>query len=238
MQCRCSGIAQAPGPSALQRPNKYAAAGSQRSTAPRGRSGRRRRRISILLALCVVFAFSAALRIGQLGNPFEAQPANAFDANATATGFAGPTAPIRSALDEVERLRAELATREVEIAARERAVDAAQVLIEERIAVLSATEERLTSLMALSDTAAETDIDRLTRVYETMEPDAAAPLFAQMEPSFAAGFLSRMSPAASAALMSELEPQTAYAISVVLATRNAAAPTRETAAGTPAETGN
>jgi flagellar motility protein MotE (MotC chaperone) len=43
--------------------------------------------------------------------------------------------------------------------------------------------------MALSDTAAETDIDRLTRVYETMEPDAAAPLFAQMEPSFAAGFL-------------------------------------------------
>jgi hypothetical protein len=49
-------------------------------------------------------------------------------------GFAGPTAPIRAALDEVERLRAELATREAEIAARERAIEAAQVLIEERIA--------------------------------------------------------------------------------------------------------
>ena len=177
--------------------------------------------------------------LGQLGTPFDAQPANRLRSGACPPlGVAGPTAPIRAALDEVERLRAELADREAEIVERERAVDAAQILIEERLAALSATEDRLTALLALSDTAAETDIDRLTRVYETMEPDAAAPLFAQMETSFAAGFLSRMSPAASAALMSELDPQTAYAISVVLATRNAGAPRRDTAEDRAAETGD
>lgn len=204
----------------------------------------RRRRVSILLALGILFAVSALLRVGQLGGPLDTQPAIAFGADDAASGMAGPTAPIRAALDEVERLRAELAAREAALAERERTIEAAQVLIEERLAALAATEARLTALMALSDTAAETDIDRLTRVYETMEPEAAAPLFAQMEPSFAAGFLSRMSPAASAALMSELDPQTAYAISVVLATRNAGAPTRDAAAeagaGTEdtAETGN
>jgi flagellar motility protein MotE (MotC chaperone) len=199
-------------------------------------AGRRRRRVSILLALGTIFLLSALLRLGQLGTPFDAQPAIALDPGSSPMGVAGPTAPIRAALDEVERLRAELAAREAEIAERERVVNAAQILIEERLAVLSATEDRLTALLALSDTAAETDIDRLTRVYETMEPDAAAPLFAQMEASFAAGFLSRMSPAASAALMSELDPQTAYAISVVLATRNAGAPTRNTAMDRTAET--
>ena len=224
------------------RPRGRGSASATAATGKRGQSVRRRRRVGILLTLGVIFLGSAVLRLGQIGSPFDARPAIAFGTGAVADGLAGPTAPVRAALDEVDRLRQDLAEREAAIAERERALEAAQILIEDRIAVLSATEDRLTRLMALSDTAAETDIDRLTRVYETMEPDAAAPLFAQMEPSFAAGFLSRMSPAASAALMSELEPQTAYAISVVLATRNAGAPRRETGDGpdpdSAAETGN
>jgi flagellar motility protein MotE (MotC chaperone) len=143
--------------------------------------------------------------------------------------LAGPTSPLRRALDEVERLRTDLAAREEAIAERERSVAAAQVLLGRRMSEMEAAEARLTELIALSDTAAETDIDRLTRVYETMEPEQAAPLFAQMEPAFAAGFLARMSAAASAALLAELDPRTAYAISVVLATRNASAPTRSDA---------
>jgi flagellar motility protein MotE (MotC chaperone) len=180
----------------------------------------------VLLALGAIFAMSALLRLGQISEPFATAPAIAAP-SAQAADLAGPVAPIRSALDEVERLRDELLRRETEIAERERAVAAAQILVEERLAELEAAEARLTELIAVSDAASETDIDRLTRVYETMEPDAAAPLFAQMEPSFAAGFLARMGPASSAALLAELEPQTAYAISVVLATRNASAPTRE-----------
>lgn len=191
---------------------------------PRRRRTRDRHRIGILSVLGAVFVVSALLRLGLLGDAFTTAPAIA-SPGAQASDLAGPVAPIRSALDEVERLRADLLRREAEIADRERAVAAAQILVEERLAELEATEERLRDLIALSDAASETDIDRLTRVYETMEPEAAAPLFAQMEPSFAAGFLSRMAPASSAALLAELDPQTAYAISVILATRNATAPT-------------
>jgi flagellar motility protein MotE (MotC chaperone) len=190
------------------------------------------RRIGILAAIAAAFVLSGLLRLGSLGDPFSAPRANASDGNEAVVSLAGPTAPLRSALDEVERLRAELADREARLAEREAALEAAQTLVEERLAELQAAETRLTELIAVSDTAAATDIDRLTRIYETMDAEEAAPLFAQMEPSFAAGFLSRMSPTASAALLSELEPEDAYAISVVLATRNAGAPSRDDAAET------
>lgn len=191
---------------------------------PFRRRMRDRRRIGVLSILGGVFVVSALLRLGVVGDAFTTAPAIA-SPGAQSSDLAGPVAPIRSALDEVERLRADLLRREAEIADRERAVSAAQILVEERLSELEATEERLRDLIALSDAASETDIDRLTRVYETMEPEAAAPVFAQMEPSFAAGFLSKMTPASSAALLAELDPQTAYAISVILATRNATAPT-------------
>lgn len=212
--------------------NNARKAGPRGGRAPKRRT--RRRRAGFLVGLGVAFALSGLLRLGQIADPWSVPVANAADDAVAGGSLAGPTAPLRTALDEVERLRADLELREISVAERESAVEAAQVLVEERLAELQAAEARLSELIAVSDSAAETDIDRLTRVYETMEPEQAAPLFAQMEPSFAAGFLSRMSPASSAALLAELEPRAAYAISVVLATRNAAAPTRDA----PAETGN
>lgn len=184
-----------------------------------------RRRLGLLAALAAAFAISGLLRLGQIGAPLLGPSPAIAAGDGGARGAAGPDSALRRALDEVEALRAELREREATLSERETAVTAAQTLIEERLAELEAAEARLTELVAVSDTAAESDIDRLTRVYETMEAEQAAALFAQMEPDFAAGFLSRMSAAASAALLSELDPQVAYAISVVLATRNAAAPT-------------
>ena len=93
-------------------------------------------------------------------------------------------------------------------------------------------------MIAVSDSAAETDLDRLTRVYETMPPEQAAAVFEQMQPSFAAGFLSRMSPAASATLMAALPPEQAYAVSVIIATRNSAAPRLERPETAASETEN
>lgn len=181
------------------------------------------KRSGFLLTLGLVFAASIVLRVSTF-DLMIVSPAEASDP-APATSTVGPTAPIRAALDEVTALRDRLAERETEIADRERAVDAAQVLIEERLAELESAEARLEALIQRSDSAAEADLTRLTEVYQTMEPDQTAALFAQMDPSFAAGFLSRMSPAASGAVMAELDPAIAYAISVVIATRNSAAPT-------------
>lgn len=189
----------------------------------RTRKTRRWKRGGVLLSLGLLFAASVVLRLGSMDLTL-VSPAEASDPEPI-TSLAGPTAPIRAALDEVNALRERLATREAELDDRERAMEAAQALIEQRLTELEAAETRLEALIQISDTAAEGDLARLTQVYETMDPAQTAALFTQMDPNFSAGFLTRMTPASSAAVMSELDPATAYAISVVIATRNAAAPT-------------
>lgn len=192
------------------------------------RVGRQR---GILLLLFLVFAASGALRLGTM-TPAWASAGGGEDAEGDA-GMDGPaqcatTASLETALGLVYGRAEGLDAREEALADRAQALDVAEALVTERLATLEAAEARLEDLLALSDSAAETDLERLTRVYDTMDPEAAAALFEQMEPSFAAGFLSRMRPETGAALLAELPPQTAYSISVILATRNAAAPRAET----------
>jgi flagellar motility protein MotE (MotC chaperone) len=128
-------------------------------------------------------------------------------------------------------LAAALSEREAAVARDERAIKdqtsaiaLAEATIEKRLAELVAAEEALAQTLAIADQAAEQDIARLTTVYETMKPKDAAALFETMAPAFAAGFLGRMQPQAAAAVMSGLQPETAYQISLVLAGRNAEAP--------------
>jgi flagellar motility protein MotE (MotC chaperone) len=206
-------------------------------TARQGTIRRRRRQKGLLTAFGLVFAFSAVMRIGTLDFAF-ADPAPSVPPVAPAPEIAEAIQPLRAAMVDIQAQRDALGARETALADRERAVAAAQVLVEDRLAELEAAEARLNALIAVSDRAAETDLDLLTRVYETMGPDQAAPLFEQMDPSFAAGFLARMAPAAGAAVMAELTPEFGYAVSVVLATRNAAAPRRNTPETPDADTQN
>ena len=133
---------------------------------------------------------------------------------------------------EVEPLLEALMAREARVAERELAIDdrlhalsVAEAELTERLSEVEAAEESLTAALALSETANDSDINRLTLVYENMKPADAANLFEQMAPDFASGFLVRMKPEASAAILAGLEPQTAYSISVIIAGRNANAPT-------------
>ena len=111
-----------------------------------------------------------------------------------------------------------------------RVFEHALTLTEERIALnlvaLEAAERDLEAMVALSEEASENDLARLTAVYENMKPKDAADLFSQMDPEFAAGFVGRMRADAAAAIMTGLPPETAYSISVILAGRNANAPTQ------------
>lgn len=141
---------------------------------------------------------------------------------------------LEQALIRVEGRAERLDAREETLAERARALADLEVSIAAQLAALEATEARLESLLALSDTAAESDLARLTQVYETMDAADAAALFSQMDPGFAAGFLGRMQADAAAGVMAELDPPVAYAISVLIATRNASAPVSAPAApGTP-----
>lgn len=200
----------------------------------------RQRWRSWLVLLGLVFAVSAVLRLGALDLAWaldgpDGPPSTDAEAGIDPAADGGQEAVTRilqAAIAEVETLRQDLDARATALAAREAAVDIAQSLVEARLAELAEAETRLADLIAISDAAAETDLDRLTRVYETMPPDTAAVLFERMPPSFAAGFLARMTPAASAALMAALTPEQGYAVSVVLATRNSSAPRMGTAGET------
>ncbi|MGC8201131.1 MotE family protein [Aliiroseovarius sp. PTFE2010] len=120
---------------------------------------------------------------------------------------------------------AALEQREADLQQRSAALDLARQEIMTNMAALEQAEEDLKSTLVIAETAAENDLAKLTSVYENMKPKEAAPLFEAMSPDFAAGFLGRMRPDAAAAVMAGLQPETAYTISVILAGRNARAPT-------------
>lgn len=137
-----------------------------------------------------------------------------------------PAVEISPLLEAMQAREARVALRESAIDDRMRAMAAAEEELAKRLGDLEAAEQSLMAALALSETANDSDITRLTAVYENMKPADAADLFSQMAPDFAAGFLVRMQPAAAAAIFTGLEPETAYAISVIIAGRNANAPTQ------------
>lgn len=194
----------------------------------RKKSRRIRQRIS-LLGLLALFVLSGLLRLGAIGFAqasvsSEEAPENHEASSGNLHGECTPVAPLELALSRVEGRAEALDLRETRLDARAEALAEVEARVAAQLAALEATETRLESLLALSDTAAEDDLSRLTQVYETMDPADAAALFAQMDPGFAAGFLARMQADAAAGVLAELDPAVAYSISVLIATRNALAP--------------
>ncbi len=118
-----------------------------------------------------------------------------------------------------------LEKRERELGELEQTLAVAEDRVQANLTALVAAEELLSATIAQSESASENDLARLTSVYENMKPKQAAVLFEEMAPDFAAGFVGRMRPDAAAEIMAGLTPQAAYTISVILAGRNALAPT-------------
>jgi flagellar motility protein MotE (MotC chaperone) len=177
-----------------------------------------------LVILALFLASSGALRIGAgvgaaLANAGE--PAEVASISQPAACPAPPLALLR-ALNERE---AQVIAHETAVADRQAALNLADAAIAARLEELSAAEASLKDVLAIADGAAEKDLARLTSVYEAMKPADAAALFQAMAPEFAAGFLGRMQPASAAAVISGMPTDQAYSISVLIAGRNALAPT-------------
>ncbi|MCK0141752.1 hypothetical protein [Aliiroseovarius sp. F20344] len=187
------------------------------------------RKRSILVLLAVTLVASGVLRLGPVTAAFaedlsELLSGTSADTSSTTSQPAQPdVAVVLAALQEREAL---LEEREQKLSQRLTALSIAEVRVTEKLQELTKAEEVLASTMAMAKTAAADDLDRLTTLYENMKPKQAIPLFAAMEPDFAAGFIAKMKPAAAAQIMAGLDPQSSYAISVVLAGRNASAPTK------------
>jgi flagellar motility protein MotE (MotC chaperone) len=179
---------------------------------------------SALALIGILFLASGALRLGNGVGQALAMETEPVVAEGAAPQESCTIQPAALALALSER-EAAVAQGELALKDQTAALALAEASIEARLAELVAAEEALAATLAIADQAAEQDLARLTTVYETMKPKDAAALFETMAPAFAAGFLGRMQPQAAAAVMSGLQPETAYQISLVLAGRNAEAPT-------------
>lgn len=189
----------------------------------RGPQRRRAARVVLPLIAGLMIASGLLRLTGGVSHAFAEAAADAPQTGAEAAPAEMATADLLAAFQQRE---ARLAEREAALADRAQALNVAEAEIREQLTALAEAEASLSALLALSDSAAEDDLARLTAVYENMKPADAVAIFAAMDPAFGAGFLGRMRPEAAAAIMGSLDPAVAYEISVILAGRNAAAPTR------------
>lgn len=175
-----------------------------------------------LVILALFLASSGALRVG---GAVGAALANANEPTVTPDPPAECPPPPPALLQALNEREAQVAVQEAAAKDRMAALALADAALTKRLEELSAAETSLKEVLAIADGAAEQDLARLTAVYEAMKPADAAKIFEAMAPEFAAGFLGRMQPAAAAAVLSGMPPDTAYSISVLIAGRNAMAPT-------------
>ena len=185
----------------------------------------KRPRSGVLTVISLLMIGSAIIRAGLEAGPALARGTEP-EQNPEKPPAANITTPadLQVLLTALLRREDELNRREAAILDMEKAQEIAKRAIDERLDALLSAEETLRETLALADKAAETDLIRLTDVYQNMKPKDAAALFETMDPVFAAGFLSRMPPDAAAGVMAGLSPEAAYTISVVMAGRNASAP--------------
>ncbi|MEL6594746.1 MAG: hypothetical protein AAFQ47_02320 [Pseudomonadota bacterium] len=183
----------------------------------------RKSRPKVLMILCCLLLGSAALRSVEIVGPAIAAASEKMDFSQHDTPTENP---------ENDALLARLLERDAALRDREQKLEErlamlaiAEADLTEMLAALDAAEAKLAATIALSETASSDDIALLTRVYQQMKPKDAAAVFEQMTPEFAAGFLGAMKPDGAAAILSGLSPEKAYGISVLLAGRNANAPT-------------
>jgi len=182
------------------------------------RRGRTRGTLTVIAALLMA---SALVRLGEgVGQAMARADDIVSPAVGSRTDCEKPE-DLQLLLDELQAREGRLEKRETALEDRMAALALADQQIDRKFEELSEAEDRLRRTLAIAETAAEDDIERLTRVYETMKPRQAAALFEKMDARFAAGFLSRMRPEAAAEIMAGLTPEAAHMFSVVLAGRNA-----------------
>jgi flagellar motility protein MotE (MotC chaperone) len=181
-----------------------------------------------LVVIASLLIASAVLRIGEGAGQALARDPDAADPAGVGSGAAETACKtsedMQAMLEAFNAREARIEEKEKTIRNRMHALQIADEQVTEKLAQLTDAETQLRETIAVAETAAEGDLDRLTRVYETMKPKQAAALFEEMDPNFAAGFLGRMRPEAAAAIMAGLSPEAAHLYSVVLAGRNANVP--------------
>lgn len=178
-----------------------------------------------LIVLC--FVGSAALRLQQSGVAI-AQELSGLAQGEAAGGAAAPEAgpDTNALLQSIREREAQLDAESTRIADRAQTLNVAEAKLAEQLAAFEEARTNLEKTLALADSAAERDIERMTVVYENMKPANAARIFERMDVSFAAGILVRMKPEFAAEVLAGMTADSAYAVTLTIASRNSGVPTQ------------
>jgi len=185
------------------------------------KSKQQKRGLGIVLMLLTLLFFGAGLSRLSMG-VVQALAADGPPPEHTAT--TSETDEAGTLFQALRAREARLQKQEQALASRAKDLATAEARLRAQITELQAAEQRLKDTLALTEGAAETDLARLTTVFEHMKPPQAAALFATMDTEFAAGFIARLNPQFAGQVMAELDPTLAYGISAVLAGRHARTP--------------
>lgn len=182
-----------------------------------------------LTLIAALMLGSGAVRLGMEAGPaiareFAPERQDQFSLNQSLQVPRPSSEDLHQMLNAFQQRERTIKEKEIEIEDRMKVLSVAEEAIRRQMQALIEAEERLRTTLSLADGATETDLAKLTTVYEKMKPKETAALFEEMDPEFAAGFLARMRPDIAAGIMAGLSPKVAYTISVVLASRNASVP--------------
>ena len=146
-------------------------------------------------------------------------------AQGVAETAATPEADKDTLLAAIRQREAQLAAEEKRLADRKQTLAVSEAKLAEQLAAFEKARANLEKTLAMADQAAERDLARMTTVYENMKPGEAAKIFETMDVGFAAGLLARMRPDVAAQVLTGMKPEAAYAVTLTIASRNAAVPT-------------
>ena len=119
-----------------------------------------------------------------------------------------------------QRLRALISENQIrtqQLDQRQKDLEVIEMRTQNKLAELKQENSRLQSSLEQLTRASSQEIQSLVKMYESMKPAQAGPIFDAMAPEFAAGFLTQMNSENAAQIMASMDTQKAYAISITIA---------------------
>jgi len=125
----------------------------------------------------------------------------------------------RALLDRLQSRRQELEGRAQELDLRESLLRAAERKIEDELAALKSTEERIAAAEAARKAEEDARLKDLVTMYENMKPKQAAAIFDGLDLKVLVDITTKMNPKKSGEIIAKMSPDAAQRLTVALARR-------------------